>query len=71
MSLSVCVFVSSLQGEAPVVRRVCQFGVSAATFDMADWMLSFADPPLEEYLRILACYETVFDRPHCLVIEAS
>ena len=37
-----------LQGEAPSVRRVCQFGVSAATFDIADWMLSFADPPLEE-----------------------
>ncbi|CAE7456395.1 unnamed protein product [Symbiodinium natans] len=36
------------QGEAPAVRRVCQFGVSAATFDVADWMLRYADPPLEE-----------------------
>ncbi|CAE7875339.1 unnamed protein product [Symbiodinium necroappetens] len=36
------------QGEAPAIRRACQFGVSTATFDVADWMLSFADPPLEE-----------------------
>ena len=55
VSLSVCLSCLTrffygylLQGEAPAIRRACQFGVSTATFDVADWMLSFADPPLEE-----------------------
>ncbi|CAJ1389932.1 unnamed protein product [Effrenium voratum] len=36
------------QGEAPTLRRVCQFGLSPATFELAQWMLTFAEPPLEE-----------------------
>lgn len=36
------------QGEAPPVRRVCQFGISRSTLDLARFMMIHAEPALEE-----------------------
>eukprot|EP00931_Biecheleriopsis_adriatica_P047955 TRINITY_DN27685_c0_g1_i1.p1 TRINITY_DN27685_c0_g1~~TRINITY_DN27685_c0_g1_i1.p1 ORF type:complete len:497 (+),score=90.98 TRINITY_DN27685_c0_g1_i1:41-1531(+) len=36
------------QGEAPPVRRACQFGISTSTIDLARFMLAYAWPPIEE-----------------------
>eukprot|EP00435_Cladocopium_sp_Y103_P038933 s90_g10.t1 len=36
------------QGDSPPIRRACQFGLSEGSAELAEWMLTFPDPPLEE-----------------------
>ena len=35
------------QGDSPPLRRACQFGLSEGSAELAEWMLTFPDPPLE------------------------
>ena len=35
------------QGDSPPIRRACQFGLSPGSAELAEWMLTFPDPPLE------------------------
>lgn len=48
------------QGDSPPIRRVCQFGVSEGSAELAQWMLTFPDPPVEE-LELLDLGEVGID----------
>ncbi|CAK9118167.1 unnamed protein product, partial [Durusdinium trenchii] len=36
------------QGEGPPIQRVCQYGLSEGTLELARWMLTVPEPPVEE-----------------------